>query len=165
MFIYAQIWPIWLQCSEMHSIINTGQPTSTSFVRFPPNFVEFKIIMCELCSIKDFIVHWVLPLLCLFGLRNFETIQYALCHRKFSYMINQFMKLCTLQDPNMKMCTLVGYHGHLSFPRIMSLKVMFQICFGSIKMMGTLGLLVPRSGQLSYYIYVSMQDSCVQQYL
>jgi hypothetical protein len=31
----------------------------------------------------------------------FETIQYALCHRKFSYMINQkFMKLCTLQDPN-----------------------------------------------------------------
>jgi hypothetical protein len=62
------------------------------------------------CSIKDFIVHWVLPLLCFFGLINFETIQYALCHRKFSYMINQkFMKLCTLQDPNMKMCTLVGY--------------------------------------------------------
>jgi hypothetical protein len=56
-------------------------PTSTSFVRFPPNFVEFKIMMCELCSIKDFIFHWVLPLLCLF-----ETIQYALCHRKFSYM-------------------------------------------------------------------------------
>jgi hypothetical protein len=72
--------------------------------------VEFKIMMCELCSIKDFIVHWVLPLLCLFGLGNFETIQYALCHRKFSYMINQkFMKLCSLQDPNMKMCTLVGY--------------------------------------------------------
>jgi hypothetical protein len=77
-------------------------PTSTSFVRFPLNFVEFKIMMCELCSIKDFIVHWVLNQLCLFGLRNFETIQYALCHRKFSYMINQkFMKLCTLQDPNM----------------------------------------------------------------
>ena len=57
-------------------------------------------MMCELCSIKDFIVHWVLPLLCLFGLINFETIQYALCHRKFSYMIIQkFMKLCTLQDP------------------------------------------------------------------
>jgi hypothetical protein len=36
-------------------------------------------MMCELCSIKDFIVHWDLPLLCLFGLRNFETIQYALC--------------------------------------------------------------------------------------
>ena len=83
------------------------RPTSTSFVRFPPNFVEFKIMMCELCSIKDFIVHWVLLLLCLFELRNFETIQYALCHRKYSYMINQkFMKLCTLQDPNMKMCTL-----------------------------------------------------------
>jgi hypothetical protein len=74
------------------------------------NFVEFKIMMCKLCSIKDFIVHWVLRLLCLFELRNFETIQYALCHCKFSYMINQkFMKLCTLQDPNMKMCTLVGY--------------------------------------------------------
>ena len=25
-------------------------PTSTSFVRFPPNFVEFKIMMCELAS-------------------------------------------------------------------------------------------------------------------
>jgi hypothetical protein len=31
--------------------------TSKSFVRFPPNSVEFKIMMCELCSIKDFIVH------------------------------------------------------------------------------------------------------------
>ena len=55
-------------------------------------------------------------------LRNFETIQYALCHRKFSYMINQkFMKLCTLQDPNMKMCTLVGYPGPLSFTPVMLL--------------------------------------------
>jgi hypothetical protein len=134
-------------------------PTSTSFVWFPPNFVEFKIMMCELCSIKDFIVHWVLPLLCLFGLRIFETIQYALCHHKFSYMINQkFMKLCTLQDPNMKMCTLVVYPGPSSFPRIMSLKVVFQICFGSIKMMGTRGVLVPRSGQLSNSIYVLILD-------
>ena len=141
-------------------------PTSTSFVWFPPNFVEFKIMMFELCSIKDFIVHWVLPLLCFFGLRNFETIQYALCHRNFSYMINQkFMKLCTLQDPNMKMCTLVVYPGTSSFHRIMSLKVVFHICFVSIKMMGTRGVLVPRSEQLSYSIYVSMQDSCVQQYL
>jgi hypothetical protein len=49
------------------------------------------------------------------------------------------MKLCTLQDPNMKMCTLVVYPGPSSFPRIMSLKVVFQICFGSIKMMGTWG--------------------------
>ena len=141
-------------------------PTSTSFVRFPPSFVEFKIMMCELCSIKDFIIHWVLPLLCLFGLRNFETIQYALCHRKFSYMINQkFMKLCTLQDPNMKMCTLVVYPGPSSFPRIMSLKFVFQICFGSIKMMRTRRVLVPRSEQLGYSNYVSMRDSCVQQYL
>jgi hypothetical protein len=53
-------------------------------------------------------------------------------------MINQkFMKLCTLQDHNMKMCTLVVYPGPSSFPRIMSLKVVFQICVGSIKMMGT----------------------------
>ena len=86
--------------------------------------LEFKIMMCVLCSITDFIVHWVLPLLCLFGLTNFETIQYALCHRKFSYMINQkFMKLCTLQDPNMKMCTLVGYPGPLSFTPVMLLWV------------------------------------------
>ena len=89
--------------------------------------------------------------------RNFETIQYALFHRKFSYMVNQkFMKLCTLQDPNMKMCTLVVYPGPSRFLRIMSLKVVFQICFGSIKMIGTRGLLVPRSGQLSYFIYVSI---------
>ena len=102
--------------------VRLSRPTSTSFVRFPPNFVEFKIMMCEPCSIKDFIVHWVLPLLCFFGLRNFETIQYALCHRKFTYMINQkFMKLCTLQDPNMKMCTLVGYLGPLSFTPVMLL--------------------------------------------
>ena len=37
--------------------VSLSEPTSTSFVRFPPNFVEFKIMMCELCSIKDFIVH------------------------------------------------------------------------------------------------------------
>jgi hypothetical protein len=50
----------------------------------------------------------------------FETIQYALCHRKFSYMINQkFMKLCTLQDPNMKMSTLVGYTSPLRFTPVM----------------------------------------------
>ena len=50
----------------------------------------------------------------------FETIQYALCHCKFSYMINQkFMKLCTLQDPNMKMCTLVGYPSPLRFTPVM----------------------------------------------
>ena len=103
-------------CLSVYPSVGLSGPTSTSFVRFPPNFVEFKIMMCELCSIKDLIVHWVLPLLCLFGLRHFETIQYALCHRKFSYMINQkFMKLCTLQDPNMKMCTLVGYPGPLSY--------------------------------------------------
>ena len=127
------VWGVYRNRPVCLSVRLSG-PTSTSFVRFPPNFAEFKIIMCELCSIKDVIVHWVLPLLCLFGLRNFETIQYSLCHRKFSYM-----KLCTLQYPNMKMCTLVVYPGPSSFPRIMSLKVMFQICFGSIKMMGTRG--------------------------
>ena len=31
--------------------------TSKFVVRFPPSFVEFKIMMCEFCSIKDFIVH------------------------------------------------------------------------------------------------------------
>jgi hypothetical protein len=92
----------------------------------------------------------------------FYTILLTTEFPKFSYMINQkFMKLCTLQDPNMKMCTLVVYPGPSSFPRIMSLKVIFQICFGSIKMMGTWGVLVPRSGQLSYSNYVSMRDSCV----
>ena len=114
------VWGVYRNRLVCLSVCLCG-PTSTSFVRFPPNFVEFKIMMCELCSIKDFIVYWVLPLLCLFGLKHFETIQYSLCHRKFSYMINQkFMKLCTLQDPNMKMCTLVVYPGPSSFPRIMS---------------------------------------------
>jgi hypothetical protein len=41
----------------------------------------------------------------------------------------------------------------------MSLKVVFQICFGSIKMMGMWGVLVPRSGQLSYSIYVSKRPA------
>jgi hypothetical protein len=149
MILYVNETIIWLTPLK-EVICYCKSKTSKSFVRFPPNFVEFKIMMCELCSIKDFIVHWVLPLLCLFGLGNnsvcthirilqctkfhellinyigeyamtkcilnylkisLETIQYALCHRKFSYMINQkFMKLCTWQDPNMKMCTLVGYH-------------------------------------------------------
>jgi hypothetical protein len=54
------------------------------------------------------------------------------------------MKPCTLQDPNMKMCTLVVYPGSSSFPRIISLKVVFQICFGSIKMIGMRGVLFPR---------------------
>jgi hypothetical protein len=30
---------------------------------------------------------------------------------------------------------------------------------------GEAGVLVPRNGQLSYSIYVSKRDSCVQQYL
>ena len=88
-------------------------------------------------------------------------------------MLNEmFVKLSILQDPNMKMCTLdphvpmlKGWVGTSSFPRIMSLKVVFQIRFGSIKMMGTQGVLVLRSGQLSYSIHVSKRDSCVQQYL
>ena len=37
--------------------VRLSEPTYTSFVRFPPNFVEFKIMMCELCNIKDLIVH------------------------------------------------------------------------------------------------------------
>jgi hypothetical protein len=55
-----------------------------------------------------------------FGLRNFDIIPYALCHRKFAYMIIQkFMQLCALEDPNIKMCTLVGYPGPLSFSPVM----------------------------------------------
>ena len=68
-----------------------------------------------------------------------------------------------LLDPHVPM--LKGWVGPSSFPRIMCLKVVFQICFGSIKMMGTQGVLIPCSGQLSYFIYVSKRDSCVQQYL
>ena len=109
-------------CLSVCLSVRLSGPTSTSFVRFPPNFVEFKIMMCKLCSIKDLYCPLSLALLCLFGLRNFQTIQYSLCHRKFSYMINQnFLKLCTLQDSNMKMCTLVGYPGPLSFTAVMLL--------------------------------------------
>jgi hypothetical protein len=62
------------------------------------------------------------------------------------------------KDVEVKLCTLQDVH---IFPElwIMTLKVVFQICFGSIKMMGTWGVLVPRSAQLSYSIYVSMRDS------
>ena len=96
------VWGVYRNRSVCLSVRLSGI-TSTSFVRFPPNFVKFKIMMCELC-------------------RNFETIQYSLCHHKFSYMINQkFMKLCTLQDPDMKMCTLVGYPGPLNFTPVMLL--------------------------------------------
>ena len=34
---------------------------------------------------------------------------------------HKFMKLCTLQGPNMKMCTLVGYPGPLSSTPVMLL--------------------------------------------
>ena len=93
---------------------------------------------------------------------KFDTIHRALCHHNSSHMLNEmFVKLSILQDPNMKMCTLdphvpmlKGWVGPSSFPRIMSLKVVFQICFDSIKMMGTRGVLVQRNGQLSYSIYV-----------
>jgi hypothetical protein len=46
---------------------------------------------------------------------------------------------------------LKGWVGPSSFPRIMSLKVVFQICFGSIKMMGTRGILVYQSGNPFMY--------------
>jgi hypothetical protein len=59
---------------------------------------------------------------------------YALCHCKFSYMINQkFMKLGTLQDPNMKMCTLVVYPGPSSFPWIMSLKLCYKYVLAELR--------------------------------
>jgi hypothetical protein len=60
-----------------------------------------------------------------------ETIQYALCHRKFSYMIIQkFVKLCTLQDPNMKMCTSVRYPSPLSFTPVM---LLLTLSFSKVK--------------------------------
>jgi hypothetical protein len=64
--------------------------------------------------------HWGLPLLCFFELRNFDTIQYAPYHRKFSYIIKQkFMKLYPLEDHNMEMFNLVGYPGPLRSTPVM----------------------------------------------
>ena len=51
---------------------------------------------------------------------KFDTIHRALCHHNSSHMLNEmFVKLSILQDPNMKMCTLVPYPGPLSFSRVM----------------------------------------------
>jgi hypothetical protein len=51
---------------------------------------------------------------------KFDTIHRALCHHNSSYMLNEmFVKLSILQDPNMKMCTLVPYPGPLNFSRVM----------------------------------------------
>ena len=51
---------------------------------------------------------------------KFDTIHRALCHHNFSHMLNEmFVKLSILQDPNMKMCTLVPYPVPLSFSRVM----------------------------------------------
>ena len=129
---------------------------------------------------------------------KFDTIYHALCHHNSSHMLNEmFVKLSLLQDPNMKMCTLVAYPVHWIFlelcPKLCtctSLYIVRSTCadvegvggsiefsqnyeskscvpnmFGSIKMTGTRGILVPHSGQLSYSIYVSKRDSCIQQYL
>jgi hypothetical protein len=51
---------------------------------------------------------------------KFDTIHRALCHHNSSHMLNgMFVKLSILQDPNMKMCTLVPYPGPLGFSRVM----------------------------------------------
>jgi hypothetical protein len=51
---------------------------------------------------------------------KFDTIHCALCHHNSSHMLNEmFVKLSMMQDPNMKMCTLVPYPGPLSFSRVM----------------------------------------------
>jgi hypothetical protein len=51
---------------------------------------------------------------------KFDTIHCALCHHNSSHMLNEmFVKLSILQDPNMKMCTLVPYPHPLSFSRVM----------------------------------------------
>jgi hypothetical protein len=47
---------------------------------------------------------------------KFDTSHRALCHHNSSHMLNQmFVKLSILQDPNMKMGTLVPYPRPLSF--------------------------------------------------
>ena len=51
---------------------------------------------------------------------KFDTIHRALFHHNSSHMLNEmFVKLSILQDPNMKMCTLVPYPGPLSFSTVM----------------------------------------------
>jgi hypothetical protein len=51
---------------------------------------------------------------------KFDTIHHALYHHNSSHMINEmFVKLSILQDPNMKICTLVSYPSPLSFSRVM----------------------------------------------
>jgi hypothetical protein len=46
----------------------------------------------------------------------FWTIYHALCHHNSSHMLNEmYMKLSILQDPNMKMCTIVPYLVHWGF--------------------------------------------------
>ena len=48
---------------------------------------------------------------------KFDTIHRALCHHNSSHILHEmFVKLSILQDPNMKMCTLVGYPSPLSLP-------------------------------------------------
>ena len=43
---------------------------------------------------------------------KFDTIHPAHCHPNSFHMLNEmFVKLSILQDPNMKICTLVAYHG------------------------------------------------------
>jgi hypothetical protein len=52
---------------------------------------------------------------------KFDTIHHALCRHNSTHMLNEmFVKLSILQDPNMKMCTLVPYLGPLSFSRVMT---------------------------------------------
>jgi hypothetical protein len=48
---------------------------------------------------------------------KFDTIHHALCHHNSSHMLNgMFVKLSILEDPNMKICTLVPYpHLHIRF--------------------------------------------------
>ena len=50
---------------------------------------------------------------------KFDTIQRAICHHNSHILNEMLMKLSILQDPNMKMCTLVAYPGPLNFSRVM----------------------------------------------
>jgi hypothetical protein len=112
-----------LQCTKFHELLinHVGEFVMTKCILICPKRHKRDKTQWTIKSVILQSSH-VLPLLCFFELRYFVTIQCALCHRKFSYMINQkFMKLSALQDPNMKMCTLVRYPSPLSFTPVMPL--------------------------------------------
>jgi hypothetical protein len=71
-----------------------------------------------------------------------QSIEFYPCYASLDLQLFwQSMKVYMLLDPHVPM--LKGWVGPSSFPRIMSLKVVFQIYFDSIKMMGMRGGISP----------------------